>query len=68
MGASWKRFDHDVTAHATMMSSCVNPHDAAQVCCVSRCGEVFATADTGATWKASQLPRDVQDVYAVACG
>ena len=68
VGASWKRFDHDVTAHATMMSSCVNPHDASQVCCVSRCGEVFATADTGATWKASQLPQDVHDVYAVACG
>jgi hypothetical protein len=29
---------------------------------------VFATADTGASWKASQLPQDVRDVYAVACG
>jgi photosystem II stability/assembly factor-like uncharacterized protein len=68
LGDTWRRFDNSVTAHATMMSSAVNPHDPAQVCCVSRCGEVFATVDNGASWLQSQLPPDVRDVYAVACG
>lgn len=68
VGASWRRVDHGFTANATMMSSAVHPRDAATVCCVSRCGQVFATNDTGASWQESQLPQDVQDVYAVACG
>ena len=68
VGASWRRMDHGFTARATMMSSAVSPRDAAAVCCVSRCGQVFATPDTGATWHESQLPQNVQDVYAVACG
>lgn len=68
IGATWRRMDHGFTANATMMSSAVSPRDAAAVCCVSRCGQVFATADTGATWHESQLPQDVKDVYAVACG
>ena len=55
-------------ANATMMSSAVHPRDPAVVCCVSRCGQVFVTSDTGASWQESQLPQDVQDVYAVACG
>ena len=68
VGASWRRMDHGFTANATMMSSAVHPRDAATVCCVSRCGQVFATTDTGASWRESQLPKDVKDVFAVACG
>ena len=68
VGESWRRMDHGFTANGTMMSSAVSPRDAAAVCCVSRCGQVFATADTGASWQESQLPRNVHDVYAVACG
>ena len=68
VGETWRRFDKGVTAHATMMSSAVHLRDPAQVCCVSRCGEVFATTDEGATWRESKLPTDVEDVYAVACG
>ena len=68
VGASWRRFDNGVKANATMMSAAVHPHDAATVCCVSRCRQVFATADTGATWRESKLTDDVRDVYAVACG
>ena len=68
VGASWRRFDKGVNANATMMSTAIHPHDAATVCCASRCGQVFATADTGATWRESSLPADVQDCYTVACG
>ena len=68
VGATWHRFDKGVKANATMMSTAIHPHDPATVCCVSRCGQIFATADTGATWRESRLPEEVQDVYAVACG
>jgi photosystem II stability/assembly factor-like uncharacterized protein len=68
VGASWCRVDHGFTANATMMSSAVHLRDAATVCCVSRCGQVFVTTDTGASWRESQLPPDVKDVFAVACG
>jgi len=68
VGATWRRVDHGFTANATMMSAAVHPRDPATVCCVSRCGQVFATADTGASWRESGLPEGVRDVYAVACG
>ena len=68
VGTSWRRFDNGVRANATMMSSAVHPHDAATVCCISRCGQVFATDNTGASWREAKLPANVQDCYAVACG
>ncbi|HTD92091.1 MAG TPA: hypothetical protein VK663_15615 [Burkholderiales bacterium] len=68
IGVSWHRVDKNVKANATMMSTAIHPHDPATVCCVSRCGQVFATSDSGATWRESRLAEEVQDVYAVACG
>lgn len=68
LGASWRRFDNGTKANATMMEVSAHPHDPATVCGVSRCGQIFATADTGATWFESRLPADVNDVYSVACG
>jgi len=65
--ATWRRFDHGVEAHATMMAASVHPRDAARVYCVSRCGEVFGTEDGGATWETTKLPQGVEDVYTVAC-
>lgn len=67
-GETWARFDHGVKANATMMAAAVHPRDPGQVCCVSRCGEVFVTTDSGASWQASKLPEAVEDVYTVACG
>jgi photosystem II stability/assembly factor-like uncharacterized protein len=67
-GKSWKRYDHGVTAHATMMYAAQHPRDAARVYCVSRCGEVFGTEDDGQSWRTYKLPDGVQDVYTVACG
>ncbi len=66
LGRTWTRFDHGVKARATMMSLALHPRDAAQVYCVSRCGQVFGTRDGGASWRESPLPID--DVYAIACG
>jgi photosystem II stability/assembly factor-like uncharacterized protein len=67
VGQTWRRFDHDVKANATMMKVSAHPSDAAKVYCVSRCGQVFGTEDSGDTWREYRLPSDVQDVYAVAC-
>jgi photosystem II stability/assembly factor-like uncharacterized protein len=66
-GKSWKRFDHGIKANATMMAANVHPSDPARVYCVSRCGQVFGTEDSGDTWREYRLPEGVQDVYAVAC-
>jgi len=68
VGATWRRFDHGVKANATMMAVAVHPRDPARVVCVSRCGQIFATEDTGASWSEYVLPEGVRDVYAVACG
>ncbi|MGZ5093872.1 MAG: WD40/YVTN/BNR-like repeat-containing protein [Burkholderiales bacterium] len=67
VGQSWRRVDHGVKANATMMAVSVHPGDASRVCCVSRCGQVFGTEDSGATWREYRLPAGVQDVYAIAC-
>jgi photosystem II stability/assembly factor-like uncharacterized protein len=67
VGCTWRRFDHGVKARATMMAVTAHPRDAARVYCVSRCGQVFGTEDTGASWREYPLPEGVQDVYTVAC-
>jgi len=67
VGLSWRRFDHGVKAHATMMAVAAHPRDPARIGCVSRCGEVFGTDDAGASWREYRLPEGVEDVYAVAC-
>jgi len=67
IGQSWRRFDHGVKAHGTMMAVAAHPRDPARVYCVSRCGQVFGTEDAGASWREYRLPDGVEDVYAVAC-
>jgi len=67
VGRTWRRFDHGVKAHATMMAVTAHPRDPARVYCVSRCGQVFGTEDSGASWREYPLPEGVQDVYTVAC-
>jgi len=68
LGASWRRFDRGIKPRATLMSVSVHPADARQVYCVSRCGQVFGTADGGQSWHEWPLPDRVEDVYTVACG
>jgi photosystem II stability/assembly factor-like uncharacterized protein len=67
LGETWTRFDHGIKAEATMMAVALHPQDAAQVHCVSRCGQVFSTLDGGGSWQEQRLPEGVRDVYAVAC-
>ena len=66
-GASWTRLDNGIKAEATIMSVAVHPTDASKICAVSRCGQVFASGDSGTSWREYRLAADVRDVYAVAC-
>ncbi|MDE2005646.1 MAG: hypothetical protein KGI51_03690 [Rhodospirillales bacterium] len=65
LGASWQRFDK-VSPSATVMGIGLDRADPAQVAMAVRGGEVFATADAGATWQAHPLPPAGRDAYAIA--
>ena len=68
VGKTWKRFDHDIKADATMMGVTIHPRDPNQVYAVSRCGQMFGTTDGGKSWTESKLPEGVRDCYAIAAG
>ncbi|MBI4611555.1 MAG: hypothetical protein HY726_21400 [Candidatus Rokubacteria bacterium] len=68
LGQSWRRLDHGVKAHGTMMALALHPKDPGQVYCATRNGQVFGTQDGGRTWHEYPLPDGTQDVYALACG
>jgi photosystem II stability/assembly factor-like uncharacterized protein len=67
LGKTWQRFDHDVTAHSTMMTVTVSRQNPEQVYCGTRGGQVFGTHNGGATWQEYPLPEGLQDMYALAC-
>jgi photosystem II stability/assembly factor-like uncharacterized protein len=67
LGESWTRVDRGIKAQKTMMCVGLDPRDAGRIFCASRAGQVFGTADGGQTWRESQLPAGVEDVYAIAC-
>lgn len=67
LGQTWKRFDHDVTPHSTMMTVSISRQNPRQVYCATRGGQVFGTHDDGATWQEYPLPQGLQDIYAIAC-
>jgi photosystem II stability/assembly factor-like uncharacterized protein len=67
LGETWARYDRGIKADATMMYIAEHPTDPKQVCCISRCGQVFNTLDDGRTWTQWKLPEGVEDAYAVAC-
>jgi photosystem II stability/assembly factor-like uncharacterized protein len=68
VGKTWQRFDHGVTAEATMMAVTVNPRDAWQVYGLTKTGQVFGTQDGGISWVERRLPAGIGDCYAIACG
>jgi photosystem II stability/assembly factor-like uncharacterized protein len=68
LGESWRRFDHGIAPHSTMMGVAIDPRDPARVCGVARSGLVLATGDGGASWHSYALPEGCEDLYAVACG
>jgi len=67
LGQTWRRLDHGVKAHSTMMAMGLHAKDPKQIYCATRGGQVFGTQDGGHAWHEYPLPDGVQDVYAVAC-
>ncbi len=67
LGATWRRIDHGIKAESTLMAVAEHHTDPARIACVTRAGQVFGTADGGASWQEYRLPQGVEDVYAVAC-
>ncbi len=64
-GKTWNRFD-TVQVHGTIMSVGLSMSDAKNVVIGARYeGEIFATADGGASWQAIPLPGPVKDIYCV---
>jgi len=66
LGASWQRFDHDVSIESTLMIAAEGATDPDLIYCAARRGQVFGTVDGGKTWRASRLPGGVQGIYALA--
>ena len=67
LAKTWRRIDHGIKADSTLMAVSLHPGDPAQVCCVTRGGQVFGTSDAGGSWQEYRLPGAIEDVYAVAC-
>ncbi len=67
LGASWTRFDHDLSINSTLMTVAASAATPDRVYCAARRGQVFGTEDGGATWATFPLPDGVEGVYAIAC-
>jgi len=68
LGESWRRVDRGITPTGTMMSVAIDRSDSKRICCGTRTGQVFITADEGSTWKQVDLPPNVVGrLRVVAC-
>ena len=65
---TFERVDRGITAHSTMMAVAVDPRAPANIACAARDGQVFRTADDGATWSSHPLPAQATEVRAIAAG
>ena len=68
LGATWRRIDHGVPLHATVMQLALHPRDPDQVYGAARNGQIIGTADGGKSWQEHRLPEGCADVYGIACG
>jgi photosystem II stability/assembly factor-like uncharacterized protein len=65
LGATWRRFDHDVSINSTLMIIAASAQTPERVYCAARRGQVFGTEDGGKSWQTYPLP--AEGVYALAC-
>lgn len=68
LGQSWRRIDHGVPLHATVMQLALHARDPDQVYGAARNGQIIGTQDGGQSWHEHRLPAGCEDVYGVACG
>lgn len=68
LGETWGRYDGlGDEPVSTMMQVAPSPSDPAVVWCATRRGDVWVTADQGATWLARPLPEGGRDIYTLVC-
>ena len=67
VGRNWRRIDEGADPHSTLMAIALHGRDPNQVYTAARRGQVFGTADGGASWTAYPLPDQCRDVFALAC-
>jgi len=65
LGATWTRFDHDVSINSTLMIIATSAQTPERVYCAARRGQVFGTEDGGKSWQTYPLP--AEGVYALSC-
>ena len=65
LGATWMRFDHDVSIDSTLMIIAASAQSPERVYCAARRGQVFGTEDGGRSWQTYPLP--AEGVYALSC-
>jgi photosystem II stability/assembly factor-like uncharacterized protein len=65
LGATWTRFDHEVSINSTLMIIAASAQTPERVYCAARRGQVFGTEDGGKSWQTYPLP--AEGVYALAC-
>ena len=58
LGATWTRFDHDVSINSTLMIIATSAQTPEQVYCAARRGQVFGTEDGGKSWQTYPLPAE----------
>jgi len=68
LGQSWRRIDHGVPLHATVMQLALHARDPAQIYGAARNGQIIGTEDGGRSWQEHRLPEGCADVYGIACG
>ena len=67
-GLSWERVDIGHEINSTLFAMSIDQRRAERMVCASKKGQVFTSADAGATWSAQALPADADQVYCVATG
>ena len=65
---TFERVDRGITANSTMMAVSVDPRAPDNIACAARDGQVFRSADDGATWSSHPLPAKATEVRAIAAG
>lgn len=65
---TFERVDRGITADSTMMSVSIDSRAPSNIACAARDGQVFRTADDGATWSSHPLPDKALEVRAIAAG
>ena len=67
-GLSWERVDIGHAVNSTLFAMSIDQRRTERMVCASKKGQVFTSADAGATWRAQALPADADQVYCVATG